>query len=294
MPAAMKPVPERPRRPRELQDALNTYLYHPLAWQLARLLAPTPITPNMVSIFGALMVIAAGVAYAALSYPVSAALGMALHMGWHVVDGADGDLARMTGRASANGEMVDGLCDYGSHIVLYFILGWLLHFQVGWVWANVAMWAAGLSHIVQSNHIEVQRRSYQWWFYDKPWIKTTGADTSSKSLGGLVAAYLAVASEVTPITATLDEAKQRAEGDDATTADFKRAVAEQIPPLATIWRIMGPNPRAIVLGLSMFAGSPLWYFLYQAVVLNLLLVISILTHNAAWRRVAAQVEGRAG
>jgi phosphatidylglycerophosphate synthase len=35
-----------------------------------------------------------------------------LHMGWHVLDGADGDLARMTGRASPQGELFDGICDY--------------------------------------------------------------------------------------------------------------------------------------------------------------------------------------
>ncbi|MFM5884489.1 MAG: hypothetical protein ACKOQ3_04030 [Novosphingobium sp.] len=67
-------------RPRELQDPLNFYLYHPLAWQLARGLAHTPITPNMVSIFGAGCVVAAGLAYTQLAWPVSAALGMALHM----------------------------------------------------------------------------------------------------------------------------------------------------------------------------------------------------------------------
>ena len=33
----------RPQRPREMQDGLNHYLYHPLAWRLARLLAPTPM-----------------------------------------------------------------------------------------------------------------------------------------------------------------------------------------------------------------------------------------------------------
>ena len=46
--------PERPRRPRELQDPLNHYLYHPLAWQLALRLARTPLTPNMVSVIGGL------------------------------------------------------------------------------------------------------------------------------------------------------------------------------------------------------------------------------------------------
>ena len=57
---------KRPMRPRELQDPLNHYLYHPLAWQLARKLAPTPLTPNMVSIFGGLCVVAAEIS--ALSF----------------------------------------------------------------------------------------------------------------------------------------------------------------------------------------------------------------------------------
>ena len=64
----------------------------------------------------------------------------------------------------------------------------------------------------------------------------------------------------------------------------------EIPRLATIWRLLGPNPRAIVLGLSMFAGSPLYYFIYQAVILNLLLIVSVRMHNAAWRRVAGTMK----
>ena len=64
----------------------------------------------------------------------------------------------------------------------------------------------------------------------------------------------------------------------------------EVPRLATIWRLLGPNPRAIVLGLSMFAGSPLWYFIYQTLVLDTLLVVSVRTHSAAWRRVAAKLE----
>jgi len=56
--------PARPVRPRELQDALNFHLYHPLAWQLARLLAKTPITPNVVSVIGGCFVVAAGIVYA--------------------------------------------------------------------------------------------------------------------------------------------------------------------------------------------------------------------------------------
>ena len=55
--------PARPMRPRELEDTLNHRFYHPLAWQLAKLLARTPLTPNQVSVIGGLTVVSAGIAY---------------------------------------------------------------------------------------------------------------------------------------------------------------------------------------------------------------------------------------
>jgi phosphatidylglycerophosphate synthase len=288
--------PVRPTRPRELQDALNFHFYHPLAWQLALRLARTPVTPNMVSVFGALMVVAAGFAYAQPWYPWSAALGMALHMGWHVVDGADGDLARLSGRASPIGEMVDGLCDYLSHIVLYLVLGWILAGTAGpWNgWPGWAlMLAAGISHAVQSNHVEVQRRQYQYWVYGTSWLRTTHdkADSTTRQgwAGTLVSGYLGVASGMTPAALRIDAAVNAARGDPARLALIAEAVRAEAPPLLRLCKILGPNPRAIVLGLSMFAGSPLWYLLYQAVALNLLLVVSVGRHNAAARRIALAI-----
>jgi hypothetical protein len=58
--SARRVRPPRPLRPAELQDWLNSRIYHPLSWRMAWALAPTPITPNMVSVFGAAMVVAAG------------------------------------------------------------------------------------------------------------------------------------------------------------------------------------------------------------------------------------------
>lgn len=287
---------ERPLRPRELQDPLNFYLYHPLAWQLARLLAPTPITPNMVSVVGAGFVVAAALAYTQLTWPVAAALGMALHMTWHVVDGADGDLARLTGRSSPIGEMVDGLCDYLSHIALYLILAAVLAAGTGLVsgWlAWVLVVGAGVSHAVQSNHVEVQRRQYQWWVYGTPWLRNShsqeGSATSQSWAGRLVSAYLGVANGMTPEALKIDAVVLSAQGDRARLDGIAAAVRVEAPVLLLLCKILGPNPRAIVLGLSMFAGSPLWYMLYQSVVLNLLLVHSVRAHNAAARRIAAKI-----
>ncbi len=293
--------PLQPRRARELQDPLNHYLYHPLAWQLARLLARTPLTPNIVSVLGGLLVVLAAIAYTQPSWPIAALIGLALHMGWHVVDGADGDLARITGRASPLGELVDGVCDYTSHIVLYLVLGWLLAFTIG----TAAYWwmlGAGLSHIIQSNHVEVQRRSYQWWVYGTPWLRNTHAQTDSTTakgfFGAIVSGYLRLASGMTPHALRIDAATGAAQGNPARLEEIRSAVHAEAPPLLLMCKLLGPNPRAIVLGLSMLAAGlaaetsgwgPLWYFLYQAIVLNLLLVASVLMHNAAGRRIAARI-----
>jgi len=212
-----------------------------------------------------------------------------------VVDGADGDLARMTGRSSPTGEMVDGLCDYSSHIVLYLVLGTLLNMQIGWL-AWVIMLAAGVSHIVQANHVEVQRRQYQWWVYGLPWLRNThsaASATGKSGFAGLVNVYLGLASGMTPYALKVDEAVSAARDDPARIERIREAVRVDAPRLLGILKILGPNPRAIVLGLSMLAGSPLWYFLYQTVILNLLLVASVVMHNAAARRISGQIHAGA-
>lgn len=287
----------RPQRPRELQDPLNHYLYHPLAWQLARRLAPTPITPNMVSVLGAAMVVAASLAYVGLAWPLSAGIGMALHMTWHVVDGADGDLARLTGRTSPIGEMVDGLCDYLSHVVLYLLLGWFLAKQGGFFggWnAAFLIVAAGLSHALQANHAEVQRRQYQYWVYGTPWLRTSHGQaesaTSRSWASALVSTYIGIANGMTPEALRIDAAVAKAANDKDRLAAIAAAVRAESPPLLLLCKILGPNPRAVLLGLSMLFGqTPLWYLLYQTFVLNLLLVLSVAMHNAAARRIAARI-----
>ena len=297
--AAQGQPPKRPQRPREMQDSLNHYLYHPLAWQLARVLAKTPLTPNMVSVIGGCFVVAAAWFYAQPGWPLTAAIGMGLHMTWHVVDGADGDLARMTGRSSPIGEMVDGVCDYFSHIVLYLVLGWILHKTMGsaaWWW----MLAAGISHIVQSNHVEVQRRSYQYWVYGTPWIRhshaSEGSATKQSVFGALVSAYLALSEKMTPHARRIDAAMDRAASDPALRERIAQAVRAEASPLLRMCKFLGPNPRAVVLGISMLALGgrglgPLGYFIFQSIALNALLVISVIMHNRANRRMAEAIEG---
>jgi hypothetical protein len=288
--------PQRPQRPRELEDALNLHVYHPLAWRLARALARTPVTPNQVSVVGGLFVVAAGLAYSGPewggpAWPWSAALGLALHLAWHVIDGADGDLARMTGRTSPRGEMVDGLCDYASHVVLYLLLAWVLAQSLGPIAWAIAL-AAGIAHAIQSNHVEAQRRFYLYWIHDKPWLNTRRPDTSGP-FAWLVALYLRLATGTSPRALAVDRAVTAAKGDPARLEAIRAAICGEAPRLLRIEKWLGSNSRAIALGASMLlTASPLAYFVYGGVWMSALLVVSMMMHNRAWARVAARVDAR--
>jgi hypothetical protein len=84
----------------------------------------------------------------------------------------------------------------------------------------------------------------------------------------------------------IDQAAEAGAKDPGGRERLRAAVRRHAVPLLPLLKLLGPNPRAIVLGLSMLAGSPLWYFLYQAVFLNALLVASVVLHNRAAKRMA--------
>lgn len=273
-------------KPRELEDFLNRRLFHPLSRRLARALAPTFVTPNMVSIAGAALVVTAGVFYAdltGLAFGAAVALGFTLHMLWHVIDGADGDLARLTGRASPFGEMVDGACDYLSHALLYLLLATYLDDQIG-LWAYPLGLASGLSRVAQANHAESQRRIYLWRAYGIPWMQQAKAaddELFRRESGGLglltrlAAGYMWLAGLLSPASAELDRAAEEALRDRAARRRLTRLCKCASREPLFLQALLGANPRTVLLGISMALGSPLFYFLAETTLLNLLLIVSV-------------------
>lgn len=271
-------------KPRELQGFLNAAIYHPLARRVAQALVPTPVTPNMVSVAGAALVIAAGVLYAFVGGVAGVTLGFVLHLSWHVVDGADGMLARMSGRASPSGEIVDGLCDYAGHGALYVMLGMVLDDALGWgAWAIVL--GAGVSRAVQSVFAESQRRTYLWWAYGVPWLQTARAP--GKGVGALLAGvYLEAWRAMSGPTQAVNALVAAAEHDPVERARIAFLAKQGGRAILPVTAILGANPRTILLGLSMMAGTPLWFFLIELVVLNAVLVVAIVQSAVGARRVA--------
>lgn len=94
-------------KPASLDGLVSRYLNRPLSRPVARLLQHTPVTPNAVTLASLLIAFGAGwLLY--LGHNVWAAL--AIHVS-SVVDGVDGDLARLTGKGSRFGAVFDAVLD---------------------------------------------------------------------------------------------------------------------------------------------------------------------------------------
>lgn len=285
------------RRPSEIEDPLNLHVFHPLAERLARLLLPTGISPHAVSVMNAVLLCAAAWAYVGLASPEGVLLGFGLMLAWHVVDGADGDLARMKGIASAFGELVDGVCDYFGNTVMYFAFAFLLDNTLGaWAWALAV--SASASHVLQTNHAESQRRNYLWWAYGVPWLKNVegSGDAAfarkhwfSRYFSFWATGYLKLARAMSPHAAEIDAALAAAADDPGGTRRI-RALARRSSRCAVRYQqLLGANPKTFIIAASMAAGSPIWFFLAEIFVLNALLIVSVRHHNWVSRRLAEAV-----
>ncbi len=262
-------------RPAEVELWSNRRLIHPLSRALVVRLAPLGVSPNAVSIAGAVSAAAAAAAYTLAPRPWGALLGLLAHIVWHVLDGADGELARRTGRASTRGEIVDGVCDYTGRTILYLALAAYGAAQFGgWIWALVVF--VGASRIVQANDYETLRREYRKWVYGTHWLRddlhasASGAAPSVGAIGATLGRlFLAVSARVTPDSGDVDAAyaelvARRPDGLETARALCRHRLVRPVRRAS----ILSANSETAVIFLSMLAGSPIYLFVYVAVFLN--------------------------
>ena len=284
--------PAAPGRPGEIEEATNRRFIHPLSRRLVDQLAHTAVTPNQVSVLSVLAAAAGALCYLGLRWPWAALCGFGCQIAWHVLDGADGDLARRTGRASAVGELVDGVCDHLSQALFYIAFAVVLRRAMGdLAWLLAA--AAALSHAAQANAYETSRKTYRRWVYGATWMRQAppGGNVAQRLLARL---YIGVSNVFSPGEAALEATMGPAIVGGGTAAEWARALyRERQAPVVKTAAILGGNSRTLVAFASMLAGSPLWFFLFEIVLLNAALAALVLWRGRRNRTLAVAVRGAA-
>ncbi len=97
-------------KPLDVEEPVDVWIHRPLAYVLTRVLYPTPISPNAVTVISIVFGLIAGFSlFVAFPWHMQVA-GLAIFLS-AIFDCADGQLARMRGTSSAFGRMLDGCAD---------------------------------------------------------------------------------------------------------------------------------------------------------------------------------------
>lgn len=144
-------------RPAAIEAWSNRVLIHPAAAALLPLALRSGIHPNAVSLLGLGCGALAGVCYGRWQQPGFVALGFALMVGWHILDGLDGQLARASGKASALGRLIDGVCDY---LVFFLVMIPIALTYADWQSTLALCLVAGGFHAVQAAGYEGARAAW--------------------------------------------------------------------------------------------------------------------------------------
>lgn len=273
------------RRTLEIEERTNLYIFVPMSQWLVPKLAFLKITPNMVSFTGMAFGVAAAVSYFHYLDYRYALLGF-LFMGiCHVLDGADGALARLTNTQSEFGKVIDGICDYVVFISVYVALALALVPSYGTeIWYIVV--AAGLSHAFQAGAYELQRQEYDFWGYGKksaelPDITELKSGSADLSLFGKVATgmgnlYARMQYRFSGLDLRFRPALKHYISENPDKLDqFRAEYRSRFAPVVRQWGIMCANYRTYAIFIACITQQPILYFGLELGVFNLVLMVLV-------------------
>lgn len=273
------------KRTGEIEEFTNVHIIHPISSWLVPIFISLKITPNMVSSFGMICGLLAGICYYFYQDPLFAVFGFVLMFMWHVFDGADGQLARATQNFSEIGKVIDGVCDYVTFISVYVGLSLALSPFVGNdIWFLSI--GAGLCHAIQSGAYELQRSEYDYWGKGKiscglPSINDLIDQGKNKNGIGQIANQLhigyirmqyAFSGVDHNFRNSIKEALHLApEKEDQIRALYRELYA----PAVSNWSILCANYRTFAIFIASISGEPQYYFWFEVVALNTALMFLV-------------------
>ena len=285
------PAAEPVRRTFEIEDPTNRYFIHVISAWLVPLFAKLGIKPNSVSLTGMGFGILAGVAYSFYHTTWCACLGFGLMLGWHVMDGADGQLARLTKSYSELGKVLDGICDYVTFTAVYVGLALAMSRHDGnWIWWVLVF--AGVAHAMQAAIYEMQRQDYN----------SIGLGRASAALPDLNAKPKGFAAGLHNLYARVQV--WGAGGAVAFQRDFAALLAahptraealrlayrQDFAPTVRRWGILGSNYRTLGLFIAALIKLPILYFIFEIFGFSAILLVFLAAQKQHYQAFLAQVK----
>ena len=280
------------RRTTEIEEITNLYLIHPLASRLVPIFAQLHVTPNAVSIVGMLFGILAAFAYYRYWDPRFAIAGFALMIAWHVMDGADGLLARYTQSYSYFGKMLDGIADNVTFAAVYAALAMAASRRDGnWVYGLIVI--SAVFHAIQSASYETERQEYEYLGWGKKPQEPPPRNGDPRDRSGprgirrlldflhrlfYVGLSFPTAGTNRKFRETMAEALQ---SDPGKAVRVRQLYRETLAPQIRSWSVLSANYRTLGIFICALFRCPEYYFGFEILGLSVVLAVLIRRLNSA-------------
>jgi len=274
-------------RPNSIEEASNRFVVHPLSAIIAKIAIRLRVSANVVSFIGLGAGWLAAYFYLKQSELIFVGLGFLSMFAWHVFDGADGRVARATGTSSAFGRIIDGICDHLVFGAVYiaFVLYLLKTGSSNAVWLLAI--GAALSHAVQAAGYEERRQKYQrrskGVSRDDVTNKLLSVDGKKSFLAGL---YDSAQKFVSGGGSALDT---KLESMRATGAETQSTI-NQTSKIVKAWSLLNANNRTIMISVFAAFQRPELYFVYEIIVLNIVLIGLLVYEKNAEAQIASELQ----
>lgn len=275
----------------DTEEFIDIHFYRPIGYQWALFFNKFDISPNTVTIASIFIGIAAGVCFYFNDLAINIA-GMLLLIWANSYDSADGQLARMTGKSSPLGRVLDGACGDLWFISIYAAICLRLTPEWGiWIWILGAV--TGFFHSKQASMADYYRNIHLLFlkgesgselsksekleadFVKLSWSK----DFIYKLFGLFYLNYTKGQEQITPKFQKMMEALHVVYKDKIPD-EFRQEFRNKSLPLMKYTNMLSFNTRIIALFVSLFINMPWLYFAFEITVLNIMLIYMVVTHES--------------
>lgn len=267
----------------DTEEKIDMYFYRPIGLRIAKFCAKANITPNAVTITSIFIGIAAGVFFYFNSLAINA-IGMFLLMFANALDSADGQLARLTNNKSRYGRILDGMAgDFWFASIAIALSLRLMHFQ-GWgAWIWIFAFASGFSHLFQSLMSDYYRNVYLYFLKGESGSELDSSSSLDSTIDELRAenksfklfvmnGYKGYTKRQENLSPTLQKLLKINREDPTVYDRIRPSFLVTNKPLMPLTNIIQFNTRVIFLFLWMIIGQVWVYFVFDIVILNLILL----------------------
>lgn len=271
----------------DTEEFLDRIFYRKVGYGMAVASKAMGITPNVITFISIIFGVTAGHLFYYQNTTINL-IGVLLLITAEALDGADGQLARLTNNYSRFGRIFDGVAGNLMFISIYLHLSARFVVEGGTGWIFLIAIISGVSHSFQSAMADFYRIFYLYFVQGKNKdiddlneVKETYAKLSwlkSPFKKFLLRVYINYRRQqnllAKNVRSLYEFVEQKFNG--LTPSWLSEEYRRLNKPMIKYQNILTTNTRMIVLFITIFIGNVLHYFLFELIILNLLLVYFVI------------------